>query len=216
MTVIVLDTIPPVADAGKNRTVMAGTEVTLDGSGSTDNIGIQFYTWRFAYAGVDHEMYGETTTFAFDEAGGYEITLTVTDARSLEDENAIVITVNPTEVTWRLGPFADQDGNPIEGAEVTVFLNDTRHVVLTDGEGWLEIEIPWIDLVPPAQVKAAKDGWVDLEFDIDLDDEGSPTGDIPPMEKRKSEDSPGAGAALALIAIIGAIVLLYTRRGRVG
>ena len=43
----VIDTTPPVANAGQDQTVNAGTIVTFDASGSSDNVGIVSYEWDF-------------------------------------------------------------------------------------------------------------------------------------------------------------------------
>ncbi|TLZ43232.1 MAG: hypothetical protein E6K19_07745, partial [Methanobacteriota archaeon] len=51
MTITVRDVTAPVANAGPDQTVTEGTEVTLDASGSTDNVAITTYTWTFVDGG---------------------------------------------------------------------------------------------------------------------------------------------------------------------
>jgi parallel beta-helix repeat protein len=80
MTVTVNDVINPVANAGPDQTVNAGTVVTFDGSASTDNVGIDNYTWAFTFDGAVRTLYGVSPTFNFTIAGNYTVTLTVRDA----------------------------------------------------------------------------------------------------------------------------------------
>ncbi len=74
-----LDTEPPVARSGANQTVVEGSEVTFNGSASTDNDAISNYTWKFTYDGDSVTLYGMNPTFVFDISGDYTITLTVSD-----------------------------------------------------------------------------------------------------------------------------------------
>jgi len=83
------DTTSPVADAGSDQTVNVGETFTLDGSGSTDNYGIEYYNWT---CGTD-EYYGETVTLTNDTAGEYTYTLKVTDQYGYYDTDTVNITV---------------------------------------------------------------------------------------------------------------------------
>jgi hypothetical protein len=100
---------PPVADAGDDQTVeqesYAGTEVTLDGSASTDpdsspgtNDDIVAFDW---YEGVTLLGSGEVITYTFP-LGSHTVTLTVTDSYGETDANEVVIVVQdttPPEIT---------------------------------------------------------------------------------------------------------------------
>lgn len=88
--------IPPVADPDSDRTVDAGTLVTLDGSGSTDNAQIIYYMWTFEDSGRDIELYGDVATYRFMAAGDYEIRLMVVDSSWNTDEDSIMLTVENT------------------------------------------------------------------------------------------------------------------------
>jgi len=79
LRVIVVDITAPVAAAGDDRTSDQGQAVTLDGSGSTDNLGITRFTWTFEYGGGTEELTGRTVQFPFDVPGDYTVTLTATD-----------------------------------------------------------------------------------------------------------------------------------------
>jgi len=83
----------PVVEAGADRTVALGETVTLDGSLSTDNMGIASYQWSLEYGGAPVTFGGEMALFTFDIAGVYEVTLGVTDAAGNSAEDTFRVTV---------------------------------------------------------------------------------------------------------------------------
>ena len=105
---------PPVADAGPDQTVeqesYEGTEVTLDGSGSTDpdstpgtNDDIVIFDW---YEGDTFLGSGETINYTFP-LGSHTVTLKVTDSFGETDEDEVIITVVDTtspEVACSVNP----------------------------------------------------------------------------------------------------------------
>ncbi|HUV60676.1 MAG TPA: PKD domain-containing protein [Thermoplasmata archaeon] len=85
---------PPVADAGNDRSIPAGTTIMLDASGSYDDDRIVYYFWSF-YDGIRQiELYGEQVPYTFYMIGEYEIRLTVVDYSINQAEDTIWITVN--------------------------------------------------------------------------------------------------------------------------
>ncbi|MEM2891228.1 MAG: PKD domain-containing protein [Thermoplasmata archaeon] len=74
------DTEPPLAVPGPSIDITVGQTAILDGSNSTDNVGIVDYRWRFYEHGLERVLHGETVTYRFDGAGSYNIELTVRDA----------------------------------------------------------------------------------------------------------------------------------------
>ena len=96
MTVTVNDTTNPIADAGDDQTVDQGDQVTFDGMSSTDNVGVDNYTWTFTDGG-DHTLYGSTPTYTFNNAGAFTVTLTIKDAACNEHTDTMKVTVNDTE-----------------------------------------------------------------------------------------------------------------------
>ncbi len=115
------DTTPPeaVAAVAKN-TVDINESVYLDGSGSTDNIGIDNYTWTIE--GKEH--YGEYVTSKFDTPGNYSITLTVEDAAGNKDTDSVYVRAiveksdwdgddlpNQWEKKYDLNPYDPSDAN---------------------------------------------------------------------------------------------------------
>jgi len=79
MTVSVTqDAQPPVARAGAARSVAQGSLVRLDGTNSTDDVGIANYTWSFT-DGSARTLWGASPAYRFGNLGSFRITLTVKD-----------------------------------------------------------------------------------------------------------------------------------------
>ncbi|HEX7392986.1 MAG TPA: PKD domain-containing protein [Thermoplasmata archaeon] len=113
VNITVLDTELPVADAGADQWVNMSDVVTLDGSGSSDNVGVVNWTWSFDDGGLQ-TLWGETVTHAFADIGPYEVTLTVRDDAGLEDTDSMTVTVRDSEP-----PTADAGGDAtVMGGEV--------------------------------------------------------------------------------------------------
>jgi chitodextrinase len=88
------DNTSPVADAGNDRSVVQGDTVYFDGGGSTDNVGIVNYTWIISENGNPiMTLYGINTSFVFDKAGTYSVTLTVGDTSGNTDIDSIAVAV---------------------------------------------------------------------------------------------------------------------------
>ncbi len=119
--ITVVDEVDPVAVADADATtVPAGTEVTFDGSGSSDNVVAEdylTYLWTFTVDSVPVELEGVTASYTFDVEGTYEVTLTVTDGSDNSDTDSITITVESSNE----GPTADAgaDQSVTVGATVT-------------------------------------------------------------------------------------------------
>jgi hypothetical protein len=79
------DTESPAAEAGIPLFVIAGNLTFLDGSASTDNVGIVNYSWTFMHNGTAVRLYGDSPNYIFWTAGLYNVTLTVTDAAGNTD-----------------------------------------------------------------------------------------------------------------------------------
>jgi aldose sugar dehydrogenase len=85
----------PVADAGPDQTVIAGTMVTLDGSGSSDADGDDLtFTWTLTGPGYfDEALAGVSPVFCAATAGTYTATLAVNDGIVDSDSDETTITV---------------------------------------------------------------------------------------------------------------------------
>ena len=116
--ILVHDIEVPMAVAGPDMMVDQGTNVHLDATRSTDNVGIVSYRWYFSYNNSNTTLYGSTPTFDFDVPGIYNITLLVRDGEDNSARDWIVVTVNDIE-----SPIA-RAGNDITVDQGTiVFLN---------------------------------------------------------------------------------------------
>jgi len=93
---VVADSDPPVAEAGPDQSVFEGTDVTLNGSRSTDDKGIVSYTWAFEdQFGAPVETSGMTVTLNNLNPFVYNVTLTVVDTSGLSDSDWLSVTVIP-------------------------------------------------------------------------------------------------------------------------
>jgi len=93
MTVTVRDITDPVAEAFENVHLDEGTQLTFDGSGSTDNVGITNWTWTFFDDG-ELVLYGVRPDYVFNSPGSYVVTLNVTDDAGNWDTDVIIVEVN--------------------------------------------------------------------------------------------------------------------------
>jgi len=127
--------------------------------------------------------------------------------------------VLPLNVTWRLGPFMDEDDRPLEGVRVTVTMNGTARTGITDATGWLNISVLRFDLVSPAQVNASKKGYDTLRFMTALDADGNPVDPVPRMTKvPETTAAMGLLTWLLLVAVsvcaVVAVIFLMMKRNR--
>ena len=100
------DVIPPVARAGEDVTVEASLGVELNGSGSTDNVGIAEYIWTFTYRGMNFTKNEAVESFIFHKVGDYTIILTVRDEAGNNGTDTVTIHVIPVD------DDSDDDGMP--------------------------------------------------------------------------------------------------------
>jgi PKD repeat protein len=105
-----VDTEPPIADAGTDQSVTAGTWVDLDGSGSSDNVGIESYVWTFV-DGTARTLHGDSPSYRFDNAGDFVITLEVTDGAGLTDTDTVTIHVTGQNMAPNANAGLDQTVN---------------------------------------------------------------------------------------------------------
>jgi len=207
MALTVRDVTPPSADAGPDRSVPVGSNVTLDASASTDNVGVDGWSWAIAYQGSVRDLEGAVVHFTFDEAGTYEVQLSVEDASGNTAEDTLVITVVGTGTVS--GVVLDKGGKPVEGATVELTASDgATRTATTDANGTFGMEVPH----GAFEWKVSKKGYKPLSGDGTVDAMGEAELDLAgrPMVKEE-KDSPGSGLALVLLAIVGAAVA--RRRG---
>jgi PKD repeat protein len=105
MTLMVRDITPPVANAGLDQRVPAGSIVVFNGSLSTDNCIIKTYSWDISCNGKAESLEGENVSFLFDKAGVYDVVLTVVDGAGNRGEDRVVVTVEPPVNVDKGGPW---------------------------------------------------------------------------------------------------------------
>lgn len=124
-----------------------GEEITFDASSSYDPDGtIVKYEWDF---GNGNSAEGEVVTYAYTQAGTYNVTLTVTDNDGLANAIQKVVFVEVPKISGMV--FKDEDGNfiynesediPIKDATVEAVLNgEVKATAITDENGYYSIEV---------------------------------------------------------------------------
>ncbi|MFB6142368.1 MAG: PQQ-binding-like beta-propeller repeat protein [Halorientalis sp.] len=85
------DTGPTAAATVSDASVTTGDSVTFDAANSTDDTTIERIVWRFDDGTA---ATGPTVTHAFDAAGTYAVTLTVTDAAGYRASDTVTVSVS--------------------------------------------------------------------------------------------------------------------------
>ncbi|WP_052402702.1 sugar-binding protein [Methanococcoides methylutens] len=84
----------PLSNAGIDQVITSGEIVTLDGSASTDDVGIASYVWDFDSSdGLQQDATGAVVQHSYSLAGVYTATLTVTDGDGEIDSDTVLVTV---------------------------------------------------------------------------------------------------------------------------
>ena len=140
VNVTVRDITSPVSNAGSDKRIAVGSTVILNGSLSTDNVGIVRFTWTFDYDGVERTLEGSEAEFKFEKAGTYQIKLMVFDEHENSGEDTVIIIVIDTGIVK--GKVLDADGNPVEGALIEITAsNGEIHTATTGSDGSFSIEM---------------------------------------------------------------------------
>lgn len=190
---------PPVANAGSDQSVEVNTEVTLDGSGSSDPDGtITGYSWTLL-SGPTMLPNGSSSTYVFTptQTGTYTFRLTVTDNDGATATDDVTVTV--TEAANQ-APVANA------GPDQNV---DTNSTVTLDGSGssdpdgsvasysWAQVSGPTIlwatstTIVNP-QFTPATDGTYVVELTV-TDNEGATATDTVSV----TATTPGSGPVVS-------------------
>lgn len=91
--VVVKDITNPIANAGQDLVIKAGSIFYLNGSGSRDNVGIINYTWMIKIASGDQILYGINVSYIILDPGIYNVDLIVKDSADNMDYDKIKINV---------------------------------------------------------------------------------------------------------------------------
>ena len=134
VVVTVEDQTDPVANAGPDQSVNEGATVTFDGSGSTDNVGVDNLTWSFTDASVQITLYGQSPTYVFLSSGTFVVTLTVMDAAGNSDTDTVTIRVNGQ-------PTASAGSDQTVNAGDSVVFNGSASI---DDGGAVNLNYTWL------------------------------------------------------------------------
>ncbi len=93
ITVTVKDVTAPVAVPPGSVEIKVGQNVTFDGGGSSDNVGIVKYEWNYTMLDVPKTRPGKSIVVIFEAKGNYTITLTVEDAAGNSDSETFWVNV---------------------------------------------------------------------------------------------------------------------------
>ncbi len=97
-SILVVDSVPPIIEAFGPQEGATGGEITLNAVGSSDESGIESFTWSILGPdGEDREMEGDTVNFVPWIEGEYNITLTVTDNEGNSQVEYFSVTAMPSE-----------------------------------------------------------------------------------------------------------------------
>jgi hypothetical protein len=127
---VLMSKSPPTADAGGPYTTKEGTDVTLDGNGSTDpDNDITTYAWDLDGDGVCDDVANDPTPdfTAVGQDGQTTVKLCVTDAAGLTDEDTATVTV--TNVAPTIGVSSDAPKGENTAVTVSGTISDP---------GWLD------------------------------------------------------------------------------
>jgi PKD repeat protein len=132
-TSVTTDT-PPVANAGADVTITAGSSVTFNGGASTDDKGISLYSWDFDSSnGIQSDATGKTVSRTFTTAGKFTVTLTVTDTIGQKSSDTLIVTVNaPVVSSTDKPPIANAGYDRVTTVGKTVYFGGDRS---TDDKG---------------------------------------------------------------------------------
>jgi len=109
ISVNVVDSVSPVADAGDDAAIYSKNPHTFNSGGSSDNKGIVNYTWSFMYGGRERTLFGPTPTFYFVTPGNYTVTLAISDGAGNDATDTVKIQVLPEDGSGDGPPLDDDD-----------------------------------------------------------------------------------------------------------
>jgi putative ubiquitin-RnfH superfamily antitoxin RatB of RatAB toxin-antitoxin module len=122
------DTVP-VANAGADKTAVAGSVVTFDASLSTDDKGIASYSWDFDSSnGITSESNTVSAIKTYTAAGTYTVTLTVTDTIGQKSTDTVQVIVSAATTPASTVTYAPTYDNRIRESSPTTVLSTTTYV----------------------------------------------------------------------------------------
>ncbi|WP_210503232.1 PKD domain-containing protein [Nocardioides xinjiangensis] len=112
------NTAPQAWATATPATAAAGTEVTLDASGSTDaeTPGSLTYSWDLGNGGTTKDAEGPVVKRVFGRPGTYDVTVTVSDAEGLTGTATVRVTITERGGPTGPSPTPDPTSTPDPGA----------------------------------------------------------------------------------------------------
>jgi len=108
-TIAIIDTTPPIANAGPDRTILEDEPILFDASVSSDNIGIVGYEWNF---GDGKNGSSKIIRHIYQDPGNYIATLTVRDrAGNYSKDTANIMVQRDTDGDWTPDAIDTDDDN---------------------------------------------------------------------------------------------------------
>lgn len=218
MELIVNDITPPKAVAGEDQIIPVNSTILLNGSMSSDNVDIKYYSWIITYDNEERTFDGKIIPFTFNKGGLYEIVLRVIDQSGNPDEATITITVIDTGKIY--GVVLDSEGNSVENAIINITSSDGKlHQMTTDINGSFSFEIPhgsfnW-EISKGGYTTISGTGSVNAmdEIQVDLSDTPLKTISETESESRSEKDIlPYIIGIIALILVLVVIILFFILR----
>ena len=121
------------ADAGDDRSVVAGETVQFDGGGSRPQAGITRYSWDF---GDGNSGTGRTPTHSYADPGTYVAQLEVHAGSESSTDEAIIRVLADGTSRLDVDVSSTSDGSPLGNADVLVIdASGQRFSAVTDGGG---------------------------------------------------------------------------------
>jgi parallel beta-helix repeat protein len=124
-SVTIEDNDNPKANISPIQSTEIGSIMTFNGSASTDNIGINNYSWTFTYNNSQITLYGNSPEFVFFMGGDYVITLNVTDFADNWNITTKIVNITFPTLIDKISPIAHAGINQQVKTGSMVILNGT-------------------------------------------------------------------------------------------
>ncbi len=158
-----VDEEKPQAIISEGYVAITGLKITLDGSMSTDNIGIEKYQWDLGNGDI---KIGKSPSYTYEEAGEYVVTLQVFDKAGNSDKSSAKIIVYDAAQAGRVKiQLVDESRMPIADAYVYQYLDNGDMVRKTDVNGYVTID----GKAGTHKIAVFKNGYETIDTEIEIE-----------------------------------------------
>ena len=205
---VTVDTVAPNLPAVSNRTVNTGDSVNLNASNTTDASAIESYEWDF---GNGQNATGATPSVTYSSTGTYDVTLTVTDdAGNTATERASVTVESDSSGGYYGGGGSSSDsdddgsdsgsstGDSGSAETTTTSIEDTTTTTTTSTD-------------TTTTTASTDDESMTDDSDRTTTDASETTTESATGTETTSSSSPGFGVLIAVVALLGAALLVARR-----